>query len=53
MFILKNLFTMVGINNIKIRLKEMLNAEVIVESALNEGTKVTIKIPKEDVFQWE
>ena len=41
----------VGMSNIKTRLKEMLNAEVIVESALNEGTKVTIKIPKEDVFQ--
>ena len=41
----------VGMKNIKTRLKEMLNAEVIVESALNEGTKVTIKIPKEDVSQ--
>jgi LytS/YehU family sensor histidine kinase len=41
----------IGMSNIKTRLKEMLNAEVIVESALNEGTKVIIKIPKEDVSQ--
>ncbi len=39
----------VGMNNIKSRLKELLNAEVIVESAENKGTTVTIKIPKEDV----
>lgn len=38
----------VGMNNIKNRLKEMLNAEVAVESALNKGTCVTIKIPKEE-----
>lgn len=38
----------VGMNNIKSRLKEMLNAEVIVESAENQGTTVTIKIPKEE-----
>lgn len=41
----------VGMTNIKSRLKEMLNAEVIVESVINEGTTVTIKIPKEDVSQ--
>ena len=41
----------VGMNNIKSRLKEMLNAEVIVESAENQGTTVTIKIPKEDVSE--
>lgn len=38
----------IGMNNIKSRLKEMLNAEVIVESAENQGTTVTIKIPKEE-----
>ena len=38
----------VGMNNIKNRLKEMLNAEVTVESTINEGSCVTIKIPKED-----
>lgn len=38
----------IGMNNIKSRLKEMLNAEVIIESAENEGTTVTIKIPKEE-----
>ena len=41
----------IGMSNIKSRLKEMLNAEVIVESALNKGTTVIIKIPKEDVSQ--
>ena len=41
----------VGMTNIKSRLKEMLNAEIIVESVINEGTTVTIKIPKEDVSQ--
>lgn len=41
----------IGMTNIKSRLKEMLNAEVIVESVENEGTVVTIKIPKEDVSQ--
>ncbi len=38
----------VGMNNIRSRLKEMMNAEVIVESAENKGTTVTIKIPKEE-----
>ncbi len=38
----------VGMNNIKNRLKEMLNAEVMVNSTMNTGTTVTIKIPKED-----
>lgn len=41
----------VGMNNIKSRLKEMLNAEVTVESVENQGTTVTIRIPKEDVTQ--
>lgn len=36
----------VGINNIKVRLKEMLNATVEVESAVGVGTRVLIKIPK-------
>ncbi len=35
----------VGMNNIKNRLKEMLNADVTVNSAVNTGTTVTIKIP--------
>ena len=39
----------IGMNNIKSRLKEMLNADVIVESVVNKGTTVTIKIPKEDI----
>lgn len=38
----------VGINNIMIRLREMLNAEVEIKSVLNEGTKITITIPKEE-----
>ena len=38
----------VGINNIKVRLKEMLNATVDVESTVGVGTKVLIKIPKND-----
>jgi sensor histidine kinase YesM len=38
----------IGMNNIKNRLKEMLDAEVTVVSALNEGTCVTIKIPREE-----
>ena len=41
----------IGMNNIKSRLKEMLNADVIVESVINKGTTVTIKIPKEDIIQ--
>lgn len=41
----------VGMNNIKNRLKEMLNAEVTVESVINKGTTVTIKIPKEEKIQ--
>ena len=38
----------VGINNIKVRLKEMLKATVDVESTVGVGTKVLIKIPKND-----
>ena len=38
----------VGINNIKVRLKEMLNATVKVESTVGVGTKVLIKIPKNE-----
>lgn len=37
----------VGITNITARLKELMNASVQVESSLGEGTKITIKIPKE------
>ncbi len=38
----------VGMNNIKNRLKEMLKAEVTVNSTINSGTVVTIRIPKEE-----
>ncbi len=38
----------IGINNIKVRLKEMLDATVEVESTVGVGTKVLIKIPKND-----
>lgn len=37
----------VGLRNIRGRLKEMVGGELIVESALQKGTKATIKIPKE------
>ncbi|MBR2875960.1 MAG: histidine kinase [Clostridia bacterium] len=43
----------VGINNIKIRLKEMLNATVDVDSKVGEGTKVLITIPKNDETRYE
>lgn len=36
----------VGLQNIKIRLKELLDATVTVTSAVNEGTTVTVSIPK-------
>ena len=38
----------VGMSNIKNRLKAMLDAKVEFESAIGEGTKVKITIPKED-----
>ena len=38
----------IGMSNIKSRLKEMLGAQVMVESVINSGTTVTIKIPKEE-----
>lgn len=38
----------IGMSNIKSRLKEMLSAQVMVESVINSGTTVTIKIPKEE-----
>lgn len=38
----------IGMNNIKVRLKEMLNAQVEINSVINKGTKVTISIPKEE-----
>lgn len=38
----------IGMENIKTRLKEMLNARVEITSVQNEGTKVTIIIPKEE-----
>ncbi len=37
----------VGMNNIKNRLREMLGAEITVNSTINTGTTVIIKIPKE------
>jgi len=40
----------VGIKNIIVRLKEMMNAEVKIESVIGEGTKVTIIIPKEEAY---
>ena len=38
----------IGMNNIKTRLKEMLNANVEFSSTIGIGTKVTITIPKEE-----
>lgn len=38
----------IGVNNIKTRLKEMMNARVEYSSAVGVGTKVTIIIPKEE-----
>ncbi len=40
----------VGINNIIIRLKEILNADVSINSVINEGTKIIITIPKEEIY---
>ena len=37
----------VGLRNIRGRLKAMVNGELIIESKIGEGTKATIKIPKE------
>lgn len=41
----------IGMNNIKTRLKEMLNARVEFSSTQDVGTKVTIIIPKEEKIQ--
>ena len=38
----------VGIANIKFRLKEWMNASLTIESVLDSGTKVLVKIPKEE-----
>lgn len=38
----------IGMNNIRTRLKEMMNARVEFNSAVGVGTKVTITIPKEE-----
>ena len=43
----------VGVNNIKTRLKEMLKATVEVESTIGVGTKVLVKIPKNDETRLE
>ena len=37
----------VGLRNIRERLKAMVNGTLEIESAVGEGTKVLIKIPKE------
>lgn len=37
----------VGIQNVTNRLKTMVNAEISIESQIDVGTKITIKIPKE------
>ena len=38
----------VGISNITVRLREMLGAEVTVESTVGEGTRVTLTIPRKE-----
>ena len=43
----------VGVSNIKTRLKEMLKATVEVESTIGVGTKVLVKIPKNDETRLE
>lgn len=43
----------VGVSNIKTRLKEMLKATVEVESTVGVGTKVLVKIPKNDETRLE
>lgn len=43
----------VGVSNIKIRLKEMLKATVEVESTVGVGTKVLVKIPKNEETRLE
>lgn len=43
----------VGVSNIKTRLKEMLKANVEVESTVGVGTKVLVKIPKNDETRLE
>jgi sensor histidine kinase YesM len=43
----------VGVNNIKTRLKEMLKATVTVESTVGVGTRVLVKIPKNDETRLE
>lgn len=37
----------IGIQNVTNRLRAMVNAEIIIESEIDVGTKITIKIPKE------
>lgn len=38
----------IGVNNVRERLENMVNAEFIIESEIDKGTCVTIKIPKEE-----
>ena len=40
----------IGLNNIRERLKAIVNGDLVVESTLGEGTKATIMIPKEDTI---
>jgi signal transduction histidine kinase len=40
----------VGLNNIRERLKAIVNGDLTVESTVGSGTTATIKIPKEDVI---
>jgi len=37
----------IGVNNTRKRLKRMVNGELLVESIAGQGTKITLKIPKE------
>lgn len=38
----------IGVNNVRERLENMVNAEFIIESEIDKGTCVTIKIPKKE-----
>lgn len=38
----------IGVNNVRERLENMVNAEFIIESEISKGTCVTIKIPKKE-----
>ncbi|MDO4541852.1 MAG: histidine kinase [Bacillota bacterium] len=38
----------VGLRNLIFRMKSLMNSDVVIDSKLNEGTRVTIKIPKKE-----